>query len=302
MLSSLLKVFRKKEEGAVAVLPQEPLRYVQAWEGDPLQAAAKHVSPKVDGDEQALREQLVIEGRGASSYERRNAIRCAIHDIDFPRIDMSFLNWVRVDGKPVFAFFSICPCARVEGECHITASDGSYSDNTPYQFGDYYRPFLKRVHAEAKAKRGKTFETIYIHYKCALPQGLAIPTSTEKIMRTWSRCGCHAKFLRERGIKKWKSPRSLEDYKSHALPTGFRRPVDECEDAIIPERRFDQLYLIAEAPAWREETFIKRDPLLIGTDYNTKECWLLDVFDLTPAENIVSSEWATRRRGGRRTF
>lgn len=304
MFKSILRAFRKKEESPVAVLPQEPLRFVQAWDGDPLQEAAKMVKPKISGDEQLLREQLVIEQRSASSYERKNEIRCAIHDIDFPRIDMSFMNWTRKDGKPVFAFFDICPCARVEGACEFAVNNISYYDEIPYPFSDFYRPLLRRMYEEVKEKTKNSYNHVTLRYKCGLPDGLAIPSSTQKIMRAYSRCGCHAKFLKERGVKKYKSPRSLEDYKRASLPTGFRRAIDECEDAIIPERRFDKLCLVAEAPAWKveERVVINQDPLLIGYDYNTKECWLLDVFDLTPAENIVSSEWATRRRGGRRTF
>lgn len=82
------------------------------------------------------------------------------------------------------------------------------------------------------------------------------------------------------------------------LPDEIRAKIHELTTTGTKAGFFDQLLIVTEAPVWELKKVIRPlnlDPLLVGIKHN--EFFLIDTFDLTPAERIIASEFTYKETG-----
>lgn len=71
------------------------------------------------------------------------------------------------------------------------------------------------------------------------------------------------------------------------IPEKTREKIVDCAKGKL----FGNIIIVAEAPWHLRKEIIDPDPLVIGVKHG--KAWLIDVFDLTPTEQIIKSEWTT---------
>lgn len=113
------------------------------------------------------------------------------------------------------------------------------------------------------------------------------------------RCVCHEQYFKALSKNKtWK----LIGYTQYNIRTTFKGIIPQKTRDIIKDNRsrFNDIYIIADAQnQWEIDkkvtTSVNRDPLVVGYSRQYDKYFVLDKFDMTPSEEYLAREFATRR-------
>lgn len=170
---------------------------------------------------------------------------------NLPTLDPSFLSWKTVDGYPAFSIF---PLDKDVMTISFTEKLGV----------PFWHPTRKLVGYD-------------ISIDLALPGFMARRYLDTNLLTTLELiCDSEQKS----GIE-------LTAHYSGAMPDSTREKIHSWLDRGPAEPRFDEIYIVAEAPSesWEVKLIPKADPLVVGVSGGV--LWLIDAFDLSPCERAV---------------